>query len=203
MQLYSGNRIGRRGPEAEKTMMKIWRKEKMSDNAWLALGLLVIVMVAAWALTRKARCNDKFDEMQLKIRSRGYQIGFFTALGLMMVLAFLLETGSITIVTPGLLALTALMISVTVFAVYCINHEAFLSIRGDGKNHIILYAVIIVVEIVNVVRHAAMGELMVNGQLDFGVGAGIVMCVCFAVILATLIVKKIRVGKEAENERRT
>ena len=172
----------------------------MTDNAWMALGLLVIVMVAAWALTRKARCNDKFDEMQLKIRSRGYQIGFFTALGLMMVLAFLLETGCITFVTPGLLALTALMISVTVFAVYCITHEAFLSIRGDGKNHIILYAVIIVVEIVNVVRHAAMGELMVNGQLDFGVGAGIVMCVCFAVILVTLVIKKIRVGKEAENE---
>ena len=93
----------------------------MTDNAWMALGLLVIVMVAAWALTRKARCNDKFDEMQLKIRSRGYQIGFFTALGLMMVLAFLLETGCITFVTPGLLALTALMISVTVFAVYCFN----------------------------------------------------------------------------------
>ena len=200
MQLYSGNRIGRRSPGAEKTMMKIWRKENMSDNAWLALGLLVIVMVAAWALTRKARCNDKFDEMQLKIRSRGYQIGFFTALGLMMVLAFLLETGCITVVTPGLLALTALMISVTVFAVYCITHEAFLSIRGDGKNHILLYAVIIIVEIVNIVRHAVMGTMLENGKLEFGVGAGIVMCVCFAVILATLIVKKIRVGKEAENE---
>ena len=62
----------------------------MTDNAWMALGLLVIVMVAAWALTRKARCNEQFDEMQLKIRARGFQIGFFTALGLMMVLAFLL-----------------------------------------------------------------------------------------------------------------
>ena len=82
----------------------------MSDNAWMALGLLVIVMVAAWALTRKARCNDKFDEMQLKIRARGFQIGFFTALGLMMVLAFLLEMNIITLVTPGLLALTALMV---------------------------------------------------------------------------------------------
>ena len=136
MQLYSGNRIGRRGPEAEKITDEDMEENKMSDNAWLALGLFVIVMVAAWALTRKARCSEKFDEMQLKIRARGYQIGFFTALGLMMVLAFLLETGCVTIMSPGLLALTALMISVTVFAIYCITHEAFLSIRGDGKNHI-------------------------------------------------------------------
>ena len=171
----------------------------MSENAWLAMGLLVIVMVAAWALTRKARCHDKFDEMQLKIRAKGYQIGFFTALGLMMVLAFLLETGCVTIMSPGLLALTALMISVTVFAIYCITHEAFLSIRGDGKNHIALYSVIIIVESVNIVRHAVMGTLLENGMLEFGVGAGIVMCVCFTAILVTLIVKKIKVGKEAED----
>ena len=170
----------------------------MSENAWLAMGLLVIVMVAAWALTRKARCQDKFDEMQLKIRAKGYQIGFFTALGLMMVLAFLLETECITIVTPGLLALTALMIAVTVFAIYCITHEAFLSIRGDGKNHIALYAVIVIVEIINVVRHAVMGTMLENGKLEFGVGAGIVMCVCFLSILVTLIVKKMKSGKEAE-----
>ena len=172
----------------------------MSDNAWMALGLLVIVMVAAWALTRKARCNEKFDEMQLKIRARGFQIGFFTALGLMMVLAFLLEMNIITLVTPGLLALTALMITVTVFAVYAITHDAFLSIRGDGKNHIALYSVIVIVEIVNVVRHAVMGTMLENGKLDFGVGAGIVMCVCFLVILVTLIVKKMKNGKEAAEE---
>ena len=170
----------------------------MSENAWMALGLLVIAMVAAWALTRKARCNDKFDEMQLKIRARGFQIGFFTALGLMMVLAFLLETNAITLVTPGLLALTALMISVTVFAIYAITHDAFLSVRGDGKNHIALYAVIVVVEIVNVVRHAIMGTMMDGGKLDFGVGAGIVTGVCFLAILVTLIVKKMKNGKEAE-----
>ena len=172
----------------------------MTDNAWMALGLLVIVMVAAWALTRKARCNEKFDEMQLKIRAKGFQIGFFTALGLMMVLAFLLETNAIPLVTPGLLTLAALLISVTVFAIYAITHDAFLSIRGDGKNHIALYSVIVIVEIVNVVRHAVMGTMLENGKLDFGVGAGIMMGICFLAILVTLIVKKMKNGKEAAEE---
>ena len=170
----------------------------MTDNAWMALGLLVIVMVAAWALTRKARCNEKFDEMQLKIRAKGFQIGFFTALGLMMVLGFLLETDAIPLVTPGLLVLTALLVSVTVFAIYAITHDAFLSIRGDGRSHIALYAVIVLVEIVNVVRHAVMGTMMDGGKLDFGVGTGMVMGVCFLAILVTLIVKKMKNGKEAE-----
>ncbi len=172
----------------------------MTDNAWMALGLLLIVMVAAWALTRKARCNEQFDEMQLKIRAKGFQIGFFTALGLMMVLAFLLETNAIPLVTPGLLTLAALLISVTVFAIYAITHDAFLSIRGDGKNHIILYSVIVIVEIVNVVRHAVMGTLMDGAVLDFGVGAGIMMGICFLAILVTLIVKKMKNGKEAAEE---
>ena len=173
---------------------------KMSDNIWLPMGLLIIVMAAAWAMTRKARCQEKFDEMQLKIRARGYQIGFFTALGLMMVLACLLETGCVTVVTPGLLALAFLMISVTVFAVYCISHEAFVSLRGDGKSHIALYSVIIIVEIANIIRHAARGTVLENGRLEFGFGAGIVMCVCFTAILVTLIVKKMKAGKEADEE---
>ena len=172
----------------------------MSANVWLPMGLLVIVMMAVWAMTRKARCNDQYDEMQLKIRSRGYQIGFFTALGLMAVLTLLLEMGCFTVVTPGLLTLASLMISVTVFAIYCITHEAFLSVRGDGRNQIVLYSVIIIVEIANIVRTAIMGSTLENGKLDFGFGAGVVMCACFTAVLITLIVKKMRVGKEEDEE---
>ena len=174
----------------------------METGSVMALGMFVGVMIAAFFLSRKKRCSrdNEYDEMQLTIRAKGYQIGFYTALALMGILIFLSEMNLLQQVTTGFAVFAALLVSVTVFAVYCITHEAFLSIRGDGKNHILLYAVIIIVEIVNIVRHAVMGTMLENGKLEFGVGAGIVMCVCFAVILATLIVKKIRVGKEAENE---
>ena len=98
--------------------------------------MMILLMIAAWVLLRKKRCTEQYDERQMRIRARGYQIGFFTALILLFVLALLFETEFLTVITPGLAALTALMLSVTAFAVYCINHDAFLAIRGDGKSQI-------------------------------------------------------------------
>ena len=56
----------------------------MTRGTVLALGIMVGVMVAAWFLSRKAmQKNCEYDEMQLKIRAKGYQIGFYTALFLL------------------------------------------------------------------------------------------------------------------------
>ena len=170
----------------------------MTDNAWIILGLMILLMIAAWVLLRKKRCTEQYDERQLRIRAKGYQIGFFTALFLMSILAMLFETECLTVITPGLAALTALMISVTVFAVYCINHDAFLAIRGDGKSQIALYTIIVLVEIANIIRHIVMGELMVNGKVEFTIGSAIVVGLCFLVMLITLLLKIRRDKKEVE-----
>ncbi|MBR5962439.1 MAG: LPXTG cell wall anchor domain-containing protein [Clostridia bacterium] len=170
----------------------------MTDNAWIILGLMILLMIAAWVLLRKKRCTEQYDERQLRIRAKGYQIGFFTALFLMSILALLFEAECLTVITPGLAALTALMISVTVFAVYCINHDAFLAIRENGKSQIALYTIIVLVEIANIIRHIVMGELMVNGKVEFTIGSAIVVGLCFLVMLITLLLKIRRDKKEVE-----
>ena len=170
----------------------------MTDNAWIILGLMILLLVAAWVLFRKKRCTEQYDERQLRIRARGYQIGFFTALILLFILALLFETNSLTVITPGLTVLTALLISVTVFAVYCINHDAFLAIRGDGKSQILLYSIIVLVEIANVIRHIAIGELMDDGKVNFTLGSAVVVGLCFLVMLVTLVIKIKNDKKEAE-----
>lgn len=172
----------------------------MTDNAWIVLGMMILLMIAAWVLLRKKRCTEQYDERQLRIRARGYQIGFFTALALLAILALLFETEWLTVITPGLAALTALIISVTTFAVYCINHDAFLAIRGDGKSQIMLYSIIVLVEIVNVVRHIIVGEVMVNGKVDFTIGSAMVLGICFLVMLITLILKIRKDKKESDEE---
>ena len=59
----------------------------MNTGTFFAVGIMVgvIVMIVTCSLSRKKQNKEcEYDEMQLKIRARGYQIGFYTALVLMM-----------------------------------------------------------------------------------------------------------------------
>ena len=172
----------------------------METGSVMALGMMVGVMVAAFFLSRKKRNtpDNEYDEMQLKIRAKGYQIGFYTALCLMGVLIFLSEMNLFEQVTPGFAVFAALMVCVTVFAVYCILHDAFLSVRGDARGHLGIFGIIVVLEGVVAVRYLAEGKMLENGKLGFGGGAPALMFVCFLAILATLIVKTVRNRKGAE-----
>ena len=171
----------------------------MNTGSVMALGIMVGVMIAAFYLTRKGRKKEsEYDEMQLKIRAKGYQIGFYTALFLIMLLVFAFEMNLITFVTPGFAVFAILIISVTVFVIYCILHNAFLSISGNAKSYLGIISMVVLIEGIVTVRYAINGELLENGQLGFSGGAPALMFVCFLAILITLIVKTIRNGKEAE-----
>ncbi len=171
----------------------------MNTGIFLAIGIMVGVMIAAWLLSRKSwKKKCEYDEMQLKIRAKGYQIGFYTALFLMFVLILLWELNWLTVVTPGFVIYTALLISVTVFAVYCILNDAFLAVRGNANRYFWLFGLVIVFDGIVVVRHMINGEMLEGGKLTFGSGAPAVMIVCFLAILITLFVKTVRNRKEAE-----
>ena len=170
----------------------------MNTGSVMALGIMVGVMIAACVLSRKAKKATEYDEMQLKIRARGYQIGFFTALGLLVVLILLLELNAFSFVTPGFAVYAILMISVVVFAAYCILHDAFVAVRGKPGSYIGIFSIIVILEGIITVRHLMEGDLLENGKLTFSGGAGAVMCIGFLTLLLTLIVKTVRNGKEAE-----
>ncbi len=171
----------------------------MNTGTVMALGLLVGVMIAAWFLSRKAmKKNCEYDEMQLKIRAKGYQIGFYTALVLMMIVVLLYELNWLTAVTPGFADLAALIISVNVFTIYCVLHDAFISVRGDGKNQIAVFSLVVLAEGLASIRFIMEGELLKSGTLTFDCGAPIMTVICFLAIPITLIVKTVRNRKEAE-----
>ncbi len=171
----------------------------MTIGTIMAIGIMVGVMIAAWFLSRKSLKKEcEYDEMQLKIRAKGYQIGFYTALFLMLVLILLSELNLLTLATPGFAVFTALLISVTVFAVYCILHDAFLAVRGNANRYFGLFGIITLLEGVSAVRYLMKGEMLEGGKLAFGGGAPAVMFICFLAILITLIVKTARNRKEAE-----
>ena len=169
----------------------------MSKDAFFALGLLVGLMLAAWALSRKnAKCKH-YDEMQLKIRAAGYKLGFFTALGLMVVLMLLFELDCLGCVSPAFALMAVLMISITVFAVYCICHEAFLSVDGQGERYIVLFSLVVLCNGAASVMRLIRGEALEEGRLTRSFGSPLLMTVGFLVILAALLIKTAKAGKEA------
>ena len=171
----------------------------MNTGTFLVIGIMVGVMIAAWFLSRKTWKKEcEYDEMQLKIRARGYQIGFYTALGLMLALILLWEVNCLTVVTPGFAIYTAMIISVTVFVIYCILNDAFLAIRGKADRYFMLFGLFVLLEGFIFVRSLMDGEILENGKLTFGSGAPAVMAICFLAILITLAVKTFRNRKEAQ-----
>ena len=171
----------------------------MTSGTAMVMGIIAGIIVAAVALmlrNRKKECE--YDEMQLKIRAKGYQIGFFTALILMLCLILLWEADLLTVVTPGFAIYAALLVSVTVFAVYCILHDAFLAVRGKPNSYIGIFSAIVLLEGAATVRFLMEGEMLENGKLTFSSGAPALMFVCFLAVLITLIVKTVRNRKEAE-----
>ena len=171
----------------------------MDNGSVMAMGIMVGVMAVVWFFSRKNRNKEnEYDEMQLKIRAKGYQIGFFTALVLMMMLVFLSEMNLLTVVTPGFAAYAALLVSVTVFAMYCILHDAFLSVRGNAGSYFGIFGFVVLMEGIVTVRYLMEGKMLENGKLLFSTGAPAGMFVCFLAILITLVLKTVRNRKEAE-----
>ncbi len=171
----------------------------MDISTLLPLLLLVVAVIAVLALTKQKRQTSGYDEMQLKIRARGYKIGFFTALILLAVTSMLSETGTLlTLVTPGFSAFAVLIVSVVVFAVYCIVHDAFVAICGNARSFLIIAAMVVLINGISAVRHITLGTLLEEGRLGFSGGTNILMCLGFLTILITLIVKTLRNRKEAE-----
>ena len=171
----------------------------MTSGSVMVIGIMFGIIVAAVALVLRNRNKVcEYDEMQLKIRAKGYQIGFFAALILMLCLVLLWETGLLTVVTPGFAIYAAMLISVTVFAIYCILHDDFLAINGKPNLYIGIFSAIVLLQGATTVRYLMEGEILEDGKLTFGSGAPALMFVCFLAILITLIVKTVRNRKEAE-----
>ena len=169
------------GPLKASSINGAWRIIKVGGLQIHVLEIVKVAMVMylAWAVDtfRKGEFNllDKLSEI-----NRLHFLGTDAAKKIIYIYA------------------PVLIICVTVFAIYCILHDAFLSISGNAKSYLVIFSLVVFVEGFVAVRDAVNGNLLENGQLTFGGGAPALMFVCFLAILITLIVRTIRTGKEAE-----
>lgn len=169
----------------------------MTSDVFFPIGIMAGLMLGIWALSRKAAQTRHYDEMQLKIRANGYKLGFFTVLALLALLMVLSETGLSSVVSPSLALFAVLMAGVITFAVYCILHEAFLSVGNQGKSYLAVFTIVIACNAAVAVVRLLNGEIMENGLVTLDFGAPALVCVGFLAALIALLIKMARVRKEA------
>ena len=169
------------------------------NNVWIPV-LIVAVLAALIAFVKSgAKRTKHYDEMQLKIRADGYRLGYLVTVLAVFAVIFLSEFGVLDgFVSPTFAVEAALMLGITVFAVYCILHDAFFSVGDRGGVYIGLCVLIVLTNGAMAVSRFLDGSILENGIVTFGSGGSTVMTLTFLAVLTALFVKKAQLKREAE-----
>ncbi len=149
-------------------------KQTGVTNIWLVFGLLsglvvgfILVIVLLIVTKTDGKMEAKYDERQMKERGNGFKVGFFTH---MIYVAFLILLHIAEVKLPvgeEVLMFFGILLSVTVYAIYCIWKDAYISLN---ENATMLNLVFIVAGILNValgVGNIFTGEMVIDGVVTF------------------------------------
>ena len=161
----------------------------------------IAALITFISVKKNKSADVHYDERQLTIRAKGYQIGFLVTVVAMFVVMLLIDDyiGLGAVIEPSLAVLIGVMIGLVTFAVYCIQKEVFFGIGERPIGYIILVCAVVISNLVIGIIHIAEGTLMENGQVQFEKGSSLVIGISFLVIGIALLIKQAgRKGGEEE-----
>lgn len=183
--------------------MKPPRKGRMNMDLWFyvviaaALALIVLIILAV-----KYTSNGKgFDEMQLMKRADAYRAGFFTLLGCVVMLMILESwspwTRNVTVTFSFVLSI---MVTLLVFGIHCVVHDAFFRMQESKKFYLgLCFCVVFVNAMQAISYYRDKKTLLENGKVSLSPCGNILIGATF-LILAVAIVIKMLTAKEDRDE---
>ena len=155
---------------------------------YVIIALLFLVLIVKGL--KKAKTNpSKYDERQIMMRGRAYQIGFMTILVLSASYIFFSLFVEELITYGYLWNCVSMIIGITVFAVYSIWNDAFFSLKEDVDSYIIQTCFIIFVNCIGispiVQEINSIGDLLLSYRL-----CNVLITLSFTIVLVTLLLKK-------------
>ena len=187
----------------QKAAMKPPRKGRMNMNLWFyvviaaALALIVLIILAV-----KYTSNGKgFDEMQLMKRADAYRAGFFTLLGCVLMLMILESWSQWTEnVTVTFSFISSIMVTLLVFGIHCVVHDAFFRMQENKKFYLgLCFCVVFVNAMQAIGYYRDKKTLLENGKVSLSPCGNILIGATF-LILAVAIVIKMLTAKEDRDE---
>lgn len=178
----------------------------MSSYDYGALvGFLVALMIAL-VIRKFFRRNGKtrYDERQELVRGRGFKYAYFVLMVYEIAYVTVTKNGKPVLdqyMSPLLAVFVGVIISVTVYAVYCIWNDGYYGINEKAKNTLFALLAIAVLNVIAAIANSE--EIIVDGK----VGRMMMNLLCGFVILLVVIVTGIKVlvdkkraGEEDDDE---
>ncbi len=170
------------------------------NNIFLPLAALIVVALLVYVIVNAKKKDNHFDEMQLIKRAKGYKIGYFILLiGLTVYAGLSAYSPDLkNRVEPSIAVFIIMMISILIFAVYCIFNEAFFTIGENAKGYSFVCIAMILLNGIGCYRTISEGEFLKDGIITYSGTGNLIVTGVFAVILVCIIVKSIMNKREAE-----
>lgn len=104
------------------------------------VGLLLVGILFKWVKKdRRGKCN--YDERQMAIRGVGYKYAFFTGL-IGEVAIMCVHDITDKYVSTSVLIFAVVIISIAVYAIYCIGKNGYVALNENPKRETVLFIVI-------------------------------------------------------------
>ena len=140
----------------------------MEDKTYILgfiAGLAAVALVRLLA-GRKRRQAQNYDERQMAARGVAYRLAYMTLVGALMADVLVQSLyGPWTERCVDLLL--GIFLSVLVFILACVRHDAYFSLRQKPGTYLVLFAAVILAQIPNTMLRLRDGTMIVDGLLTW------------------------------------
>ncbi len=117
--------------------------------------LIYVAIVAFIYFMRKRKASVQFDEMQEGVRAKGYKIAYFSTLAMLCGIIFydVVAGAALPEYVLSSLLIIVVMVSFTIWGIYCISHDSFFGLRQNWKSYLIICIVVGSIQLISFIDH--------------------------------------------------
>lgn len=130
-------------------------------------GLVVVMLMFKYVKVKKDGSNFEYDERQQVARGYGFKYGYVTSIIYNAVLCFIAMLGNPLPVDMSVLILAGILLSVLVYVVYCIWHDAYVSLNENANRLMVVFTIIGGVNLLIGIMHIVEGTMIEDGIITF------------------------------------
>ena len=153
----------------------------------VACGLIIVMLMFKYVKVKKDGSNFEYDERQQVARGNGFKYGYITGIIYNTILCFIAMLENPLPIDMSVLILAGILLSVLVYVVYCIQHDAYVSLNENANRLMIVFAIIGGVNSLIGIMHIIHGTIIEDGIITFrciNLLCGIMMLVVTGILFA-------------------
>ena len=133
----------------------------------VAAGLVLVSLMFKYTKIRKEKSSFEYDERQQVARGNGFKYAYITSIIYNAILTLLTIAGNPLPVDISVLILGGILVSVLVCVVYCIWHDAYVSLNENANRLIVVFLIIGGVNTLIGIMHVIHGTIIENGRITY------------------------------------